>query len=384
LEQDRNPADPKEAQVLWRFRSEADALRKRYTQQLGDNAVLAYDPTTALERLKKLPVSHAEIMKSYNMAGRWGTPWQKLHRGQYVDGTGGNPNPAINDSCLNISFEAGKLMAVQPDIDIASLKRELAFAVVEWANAFTGESVAPNEPICAFSVNGDFYSRLVYRARSDWKTHPNNENEPFPATAQLGPMTVKCSDFVRWEMSAYNAYVQSIDQNSSHPAGNGAHGRDAGVANDMSSSLGSEKRPGLADNKIDLAIRFVERFTIDNVPPDAVAIFVNTDGYRGAIEILAKPGWIFLCGGKQQVASVNGGRAFHVRNILLHELGHYFGLAHLPEARAGEDFLSSCAMCSAYSKTMPSVTPADAALANAIEYLSLDVRGRICAGLSSN
>jgi len=366
---------PPSAAVRWTNRAEAEELRRWYVKKLGTEAVVSFDPTKAIEQVSLLPTDHAKIMITYGFAGRWGSPWHRnTRRVSRVDGTGGAPNPAINDPCLNITFDFATVDAAKIGSTPEALRREIAKAVVEWANAFTGESEATNEPLTSFAINGEFFSRIAFRTAAERRSGTDMPAEAV-ASAEFGATTIRCFDFVKWDRNAFNNYAQAVPQGPKDI-------RPRSGAESFGGPSANSKTLGQADEVIDLTIRFVPQFTIRNVAPDAVAVFNNSAAHRGIVEILLRPEWRFTAEGEPRPQGQIS-KLFAFRNIILHELGHYFGLPHLPEPHSGHSFLKPCVMCADYSSTFSAVTPADAALVNAFEYLSLDVKGRICDGLSS-
>ncbi len=364
------------AAIRWTNQIEAEELRRWYIKKLGTEAIVPFNPTKVLEQLSSLPTDHGKIMATYGFAGRWGSPWrQNARRVSRVDGTGGAPNPAINDPCLNIAFDLGAVDAAKIGSTPGALRREVATAVVEWANAFIGESEAANEPLTSFAINGEFFSRLAFRARAERSSAMDMPAEAV-ASANVGATTIRCSDFVTWDREAFNTYVQAV------PSAGPKAIRPLSAAEISDEPSASSKPLGRADEVIDLTFRFVPQFTIRNVAPDAVAVFNNTTNHHGIVEILLKPEWRFIAEGEPRPQG-QFSKLFAFRNIVLHELGHYFGLPHLPEPHSGHSFLDQCVMRANYSSTFGAVTPADAAMVNAFEYLSLDVKGRICDGLGS-
>jgi len=281
-----------------------------------------------------------------------------------------------------IRFETilDKVSRSRPDADLDGWKGGLGLAGVDWANAFTGGSVSRSMPLGSFAIKDEFFARLNHRARAEVETLGQGIVPAAYATAHVGAISLKCFDFVRWEREAYNRLADSLQEAAGAPQGRFLPQGGRRVLGSGRLGTQGEKPPGRADASEDLVVRFVDRFTV-TPSEDAVAVFVNTAGHRGSIEILAKPGWVFLAAGQTEPAGA--AKAFAFRRVILHELGHYFGLTHLPQPQEGQGFLEPSAMCPTYSKTSAALTPADAAKANAIEYLSLDVRGRICAGLRS-
>jgi len=327
-----------------------DALREVYKSKLGVGAVIPYDPRAALDRFAGLPANLSKSFKTYPLLAQMETiAWKK--RGRSVttsSGVAGNPNPAINDPCLNIRFEEGDLEETYVGAVFESFIDDLKYAVVQWANAAYGESDYAYTRLGTFSINGSFYAQLKLRAE-----HERKESPLIPLGAESRNSMLPAIDFVEWGPADYEK-LASVD-------GSGL---------------------GPIDDEIDVTVRFVSEFSFDPPHPDALAAFTVLDGEspKNLIEIRCAENWSLLTGdGKVHGVSQT---VWSFRAAILHELGHYFGLRHLPEPRQNQSgYLSNCVMRSSCSEGCDFVTPIDAMMMRYFEYQPIQLRGNACGGL---
>jgi len=322
------PLTPGELALITRFRK-------------AGNVVVDYDPRPLSAAWQALPANYADILRphsaqmSIELSPRGG-------RGFAADMTGQPANPAFNDPQLKVKLEVVRNGKPTVDaVEIAKYTEDIVWCVAQWVNATRDLAETSFEPLSSIQVNEAFFSRLEARY---WSEEPRTSAN-----------TMQWKHYISWNKKAWE----------------GAAARTTAPTRFFSRDQSAETTDLTIKLQYGTTNSFHGRF------------FPENTGHQGLIEI-------YMDGASGEVlpqadfsSSTEPGK-YSFRRILLHEFGHYLGLKHLPSpATPGEEeIFANCIMNGAYTLIGDGILPVDGMAASHASFLSLDVRGRRCEGLT--
>jgi len=300
--------------------------------------VVAYDPRALADAWSHMPGNYAELLAPY--AGMLEISGPRGQRGKANDMTGKPANPSLNDVRIVIRVTRESLLSTSlTQLDYKSYEADVMWCLVQWINAINNLAVNAEKPMAVIDIDNSLFVRAEGRY---WL-------EDYPASVGR----------IRWQ------HYAAIEKN------------EFGVAQSLPDS---PKRwfPATPDLSVDLTIRIlndVAKSWLGRFTPSSV-------GHEGLIEIFeaAADGKILP---QAEFDRCGDTTKYSFRRVLLHELGHYFGVGHVPSERADQDrsIFAKCIMNASYRQLGDTLTPVDSMMGTHVSFLSLDVRGRRCEGL---
>lgn len=317
-------------------------------QRQAGRTVVAYDPAALALAWQSLPSNYQDLLRPYQGTMAISTN-ARGGRGHVADMTGQAPNPAFNDPWLKIKLEwvRGEGAAPADPAEIAKYTQDIVWCVAQWVNAARELAQIRFEPLACIEVNDSFYARIE---SIQWREDPRSN---FGA--------IQWKHYATWEKPAWEA---------------AAH-----TANAPARFFTADPGQGVPD----LIVRLKSGTSNGNDASDNIGWFHPEDAtHRGVIEIqLSGRKYDAVLAGSDFAIAADNQHKLSFRRVMLHELGHYFGLNHLPAnaTDAEKAVFTSCIMNSRYPLLGDNVLAVDMMLISGSTFLSMDVRGRPCAGL---